>query len=115
MLLAILASPPLTAGVRTTRRGDTAAGLLGFSESGIANLFALPSLTTNDISVCGDELRGWQAARQELTAGLGVATGVLLAYGIREPSGLARVHFRDQLSWLSSAIAARRLSAWCVG
>ena len=115
ILFAVLANPPLTEGQRTLRRVALAAELLGFTDVEVANLFVVPSHATGAIAVLGIEEGGWLEARASLERGLDTAQGVLLAYGATAPTGEARIHFRRQVEWLSTRIAARRLPTWNVG
>lgn len=114
-LVAILANPPLTDGTRTLRRVELAAELLGFTEVGTANLFALPSHATGAIAKLGETETGWLQARPHLTTSIKSADGVLLAYGTTTPTGDARLHFRQQVVWLTKEIADRSLPTWHVG
>lgn len=114
-LVAILANPPLTDGIRTLRRVELAAELLGFTDVEIANLFALPSHATSAIAELGTTETGWLQARPELSASINSAQGVLLAYGATSPIGEARFHFRQQVAWLTEQIADRSVPAWYVG
>lgn len=114
-LLAILANPPLTDGRRTLNRVALAAEILGYDEVAIANLFALPSQSTGAISELGATEEGWAAAREPLETCLAVAEGVLFAYGATLPSGNARLHFRDQVTWLRNRVAEVSLPTWHVG
>ena len=114
-LVAVLTNPPLTDGKRTMSRVALAAELLGYSEIAIANMFALPSLSTGAIDDLGATVDGWIAARGSLEANLAVAHGVLLAYGATSPSGTARVHFRDQVGWLYDRVEELSLPTWFVG
>lgn len=113
--MAVLANPPLAGGRRTLNRVALAAELLGYREVATANLFALPSQSTGAISELGATEAGWVAARDPLESHLAVAEGVLLAYGATLPSGIARLHFRDQVTWLRNRVAELSLPAWHVG
>lgn len=114
-LVAILANPPLTNGTRTLRRVELAAGILGFADVEIANLFALPSHATSAIAELGRTETGWLQARPKLAASINSAQGVLLAYGATSPIGEARFHFRQQVAWLEEQIADHSVSSWHVG
>jgi len=114
-LVAILANPPLTDGTRTLRRVELAAELLGFTDVGTANLFALPSHATGAIAELGATEKGWVQARPNLSTSISSAQGVLLAYGTRAPLGEARLHFRRQVAWLTEEIADRAVPVWHVG
>lgn len=114
-LVAILANPPLTDGLRTLRRVELAAELLGFNDVGTANLFALPSHATRAIAELGVTETGWLQARPDLITSINSADGVLLAYGTTTPTGEARLHFRQQVVWLTEQIADRAVPAWHIG
>lgn len=114
-LVAILANPPVTDGMRTLRRVELAAELLGFTDVGTANLFALPSHATGAIAELGVTEMGWLQARPNLTASINSAEGVLLAYGTTPPAGKARLHFHQQVLWLTEQIAHRSIPTWHVG
>lgn len=114
-LVAVLSNPPLTDGLRTLRRIDLAAELLGFTQTHVVNLFALPSHATGGIAQLGREEGGWAATRHTLTDDLPKANGVLLAYGCTAPMGEARHHFRRQVAWLLDHSVAAALPSWCVG
>ena len=114
-LVAILANPPLTDGLRTLRRVQLAAELLGFTTVGTANLFALPSHATGAIAKLGATAPGWLQARPDLAASIRSAEGVLLAYGITAPAGDARHHFRQQVEWLTEQISEHSVPTWYVG
>jgi Protein of unknown function (DUF1643) len=114
-LLAVLSNPPLTDGERTLRRVRLAAQLLGFKEAEVANLFAFPSHSTGAITTLGATPEGWTAARAPLQTSLDACNGVLLAYGLTPPTGLAKHHFQEQVEWLRISLAARALLTWRVG
>lgn len=114
-LLAVLSNPPVTDGKRTLARLQTVSGLLGFEGIEVANLFALPSYQTGEISQLGVAEDGWFAAREAIGQGLARCDGVLLAYGVGLPVGEARARFRDQVAWLTEQLGGRRLPVWQVG
>tara|TARA_R110001606_G_scaffold232345_1_gene379884 strand:- start:10 stop:504 length:495 start_codon:yes stop_codon:yes gene_type:complete len=111
-LLVVLSNPPTTSGVRTLQRVELARETLGYSAVQIANLFSIPTYRTGDISSVGAVAGGWLAARAGLSAALSKADAVVLAYGCQEPSGEARLHFRDQLSWLEAEIEDQGVRTW---
>jgi hypothetical protein len=115
ILLAILANPPLTSGSRTSARVDLAAGLLGFSDSRIVNIFARSTRSTRDMSAVGVTSENWMVARSPLVGGLARADAVLLAYGMELPHGPARRHFLSQVDWLDQAIKESGKETWWVG
>ena len=114
-LVAVLCNPPLTAGVRTLHRVRLAAQLLSFEEVQVANLFALPSHSTNEIATLGASHEGWAAARTNLQASLDASDGVLLAYGCTSPTGPARHNLFAQVEWLSDLLGTLGRPAWQVG
>lgn len=114
-LLAVLSNPPVTDGRRTLARLDTARAILGFECVEVANLFALPSYRTGDISRLGIAEDGWVAAREVISQGLAEADGVLLAYGVGLPVGVARERFRAQIAWLTDRLGERTVPVWRVG
>jgi hypothetical protein len=113
-LLVILSNPPTTSGNRTLQRVDGARAVLGYSTVVAANLFSIPTYRTSGISIVGEAVEGWEAARVLLSDALASADAVILAYGCQEPSGLARQHFRDQLAWLHEKIQERDLRTWMI-
>lgn len=115
VLGAVLTNPPTSRGDRTIRRVELAAELLGYSKVQTANLFTVATVNTAQIDELGVEPRGWLDARPALAALVGEADGLLFAYGVREPNGPARAHFRDQVSWLSGQVYLSGLPTWWVG
>lgn len=115
MLLCVLANPPLTSGARTLSRVELACATLGFGEVRVENLFATPSRSANDISALGKSETGWTSARHQILETLGQSAGVLLAYGMAEPTGLARGRHREQVAWLQEVIAAQDIPVFQFG
>jgi len=89
--------------------------VLGFERVRLANLFALPSYRSGGLSELGATPDGWLAAQAEMEQALSEASAVLLAYGIGEPTGPARAHFREQVAWLNERIEQHDLPTWWVG
>lgn len=114
-LLVVGLTPPATSGARTRARVNTARQLLGFATVDLVNLFAFTTHDATDLSVAGQQSDGWHAARPVLGAGLENADGVLLAYGVQLPTGLARTHFRSQVDWLERRLVEVDLPVWLVG
>ena len=112
--MVILSNPPTTSGARTLQRVQLARETLGYSSVSVANVFSISTYRTGGITIAGAEPEGWLAARTELTAALNTADAVILAYGCQEPSGIARHHFRDQLTWLQTEIDALGLTIWMI-
>jgi hypothetical protein len=116
VLLAILASPPLTtSGDRTRARLHLAAELLGYDQVELANLLSSATSTVLEISVVGASAEPWDRARPDIDGALERATGVLLGWGCSEPNGLARLHHRRQTAWLAVRTAAHDLPRWTIG
>lgn len=115
LLLVIGSNPPSqTSGARTLARVEMARDVLGFEQVKLVNLFALPSYRSGGLSELGATPQGWLGARPEIEQALGVADVVLLAYGVGEPTGPARAHFREQVAWLNDQITSRDLPTWWV-
>lgn len=108
-------NPATTSGVRTVNRAEKARVLLGFDAFTIANLLNLPTYRTGDVSRVGTASTDWLASRTDLAEALATASGVLLAHGTTKPSGPAREHYLDQLSWLHREVSERSLPVWAVG
>lgn len=115
-LLIIMSNPPLgTSGERTRRRVTLLETLLQARRLMTANLFAVPTYRTGDISVAGQESAGWLNARAELRDGINSSDAVVLAYGSQEPTGTARTHFRSQITWMHDELRLRDVPIWTVG
>ena len=114
-LLAVLSNPPLTDGRRTLNRVELAAGLLGFDQVVVGNLFAVPSHATGALTELGLGPEGWETARSTLADNFAACDGALLAFGVSAPSGGARAHFRRQVRWLLDRTVAAGLPTWQVG
>lgn len=115
-LLVVGSNPPSkTSGQRTLARVEQARSILGFERAVMANLFALPTYRSGGVSELGREPDGWLKARPSLLEGLEDCSGVLLAYGIGEPMGVARTLHREQVAWLDAEIEHRGLQTWWVG
>lgn len=116
VLCAILASPPLTAGVRTRNMVGTAAALLGCDQVLVVNLLNAPTADIPAMSVSGREAEAWLESRSALSAGLAQADELLAAWGKQGLTGPARTHRQDQLAWLGAeASVCGHLTAWAVG
>ena len=108
-LLCVLANPPVSSGLRTTRRVELARGALQFDDVAIANLFAIASLSSNDITTLGADGDAWLSARGTLATEVAASSAVLLAYGTTEPAGSARIHHRAQLDWLWQTLTSHQV------
>ena len=116
VLLAILATPPLTtSGERTRRRLDLAAGILGCATVEIVNLIAVPTPDVLAIHEVGAVEVPWLAARGAIAEGLDRADEVLFGWGCALPAGPARRHHRAQVEWLAREARARGIEPWMVG
>lgn len=115
-LLAVIGSnPATTSGVRTINRAHKACYLLGFETFLICNLLEQATYRTREISEAAADSDIWIRSRAGLAATISQASGVLLAYGIESPSGLAREHHAKQIEWLNHEIRGRGLPTWAVG
>lgn len=114
-LAAILCNPPTAGGERTRRRVEMASRILGEESLVIVNLFPVPSRSCLDIAQLGHDVAPWLEAREEIQAALSKSSSVLLAYGLQEPTGPARLHYRAQVAWLRAAISAEDHLALTVG
>src|SRR5690606_28206014 len=114
-LLCVLANPPAGSGERTLARLEQARALLGFAAVQIGNLFALPSADVTAITALGAAPDGWLEARKQLAAAVASCDGVLLAYGLSEPTGPARGHHRDQVRWLTERLVEAGSPAFQLG
>lgn len=114
-LLAVLATPPTTTGARTFGRVRMARKILAYDYVVIVNLMAGATRSTRDIAAVGSEEAPWRAARASIEGAFGSADGVLLGYGVAEPCGPARYHFREQVAWLTEQIQVHGLTTHTVG
>ena len=114
MLLAILATPPETSGVRTLKRLDLARELLGFDRVRIVNVLDVATFRTGGMAAAGLDPEPWIQSRPAIMDGLKSAHGIVLGYGVGEPSGPARVHFRNQIAWLWDELGEMRTPIWSV-
>lgn len=116
ILLVLMSNPPsTTTGDRTLRRVELLQALFGIEESLTANLFAIPTYRTGEISDVGVDATGWLNARPAIAEAMDHCTAIMLAYGGQEPSGPARTHFREQIAWAEQLIESRKLPVWSVG
>jgi hypothetical protein len=114
-LVSVLHSPPETAGLRSRNRVAQAAALLDCATHEIVNLYAR---TTRDVASLNEASvhQGWSEARGLIKAAVlnPHTTDVLLAYGVRAPTGRARLHFPSQVTWLDDLLKQRRINVWTV-
>jgi hypothetical protein len=114
--LAVIGSnPATTSGLRTINRARKACALLGFETFLISNLLDVPTYRTGDVSEVAAEGRIWIESRAGLAATILQSSGVLLAYGVGKPSGMAGAHYLNQLVWLNHEIIERGIPVWAVG
>lgn len=113
-LVALLASPPTTSGVRTRSRLAHALPLTGCSRLVIANLYAEP---TRDVPALNATTAvGWHAARAELSASVQLADELLAGWGLLKLVGPAGALQADQVQWLLlQATSAGHDRLWAVG
>lgn len=109
-LVAVLASPPMTSGRQTVSRLDMAARHLNCDSVRIVNLLAERTIDVREIDVVGAIEDPWLAARPAISSALAEATLTLLAFGLTEPTGVARTYFRAQIRWLQDEIIRNGLS-----
>lgn len=114
-LVVVGSNPPTTSGERTLRRVELARELLGFRTVEVVNLFPLPTYRTSGLAEVGQTQERWDQARGELRAAIGRASSVLLAYGLGEPTGVARTHHRAQVAWLRQLLIDEQMPVWSVG
>lgn len=114
LLLAICSTPPLTSGIRTFNRLSMAREILGFGRLEVANIFALATRSSSEISDLGKEFSTWLQSRAPIEAGVLRADGVILAYGTTPPVGPARMHWRKQVEWLQRLVAETEVPVWTV-
>lgn len=115
-LLVILANPPLgTTGLRTLNRVSQASAIFGSEKALITNLLSVPTRSTSDIREVGGDPEGWRLSRADIQEKVALAGHIIYAFGVSEPSGPARINFRDQLGWLSTLVARRHGMVWTVG
>ena len=114
-LLFILATPPETSGSRTTARIEMAREVMGFPSARAVNLFPLTTKSVIDISTLGIERDPWASNRCTLMNELEDASEIVLAYGVTEPSGPAKLHHRWQVEWLKEQIVQLGIPTWTVG
>ena len=114
VLLAILATPPETSGERTLKRLELARQILGFDSVRVVNVLDVPTFRTNGMSTAGKEALPWVESRAAISAGLAECEGVVLGYGVSEPTGAARLHYRNQINWLWTELRVSESLIWSV-
>jgi hypothetical protein len=114
VLLAILATPPETSGERTLKRLELAREILGFQRVAVVNVLDVPTFRTNGMTTAGADPEPWLESRPAISKGLDECHGVVLGYGVSEPSGPARGHYRDQIDWLWGELRGSESPIWSV-
>lgn len=115
-LAVILATPPLrTSGRRTVNRVRLAAHLLGFESICLANLLNVPGDDVLAMAVDGADGAPWAASRRLIRRALERSDGALFAWGVTEPAGPARSHFRQQVRWVTAQTEFAQMRVWTVG
>lgn len=114
-LVVVGSNPPTTSGQRTLRRVEVVREVLGFQTVEMANLFPFPTYRTSGLSDVGQTKEGWLEARHQMRAAIERASGVLLAYGLGQPTGAARHHHRMQVAWLDQLLVSEQVAVWWVG
>jgi len=111
----VLAAPPLTSGARTLGRLALAQSILGFEDFVAVNLFPLATSDVLHIARIGGDEHDWLSGREFILAGIESAADVVLAYGVSEPGGAAKLHHRHQVQWLDTQLERLRPRVWSVG
>lgn len=102
-LLAVLASPPTTAGTRTLNQVRVAAVILDCQHVRVVNLFPVPTRDVPAISASGSDREVWLAGRAEVSAAFRDADAVVAGWGVTAPVGPARGFMREQVAWFTGA------------
>lgn len=111
----VLLNPSDIAGARTRARVAKLATLLDCREYQVLNLCAVASSSVIELRDQGAVPTPWLESRRVLEAGIRSTAHVVLAYGVRGPSGPAGSHFRDQVAWLQSHLSTVGATVWTVG
>ena len=115
-LLAVLASPPTTAGTRTLNQVRVAAGILDCQHLRVVNLFPVPTRDVPAISALGTQPEVWLAGRAEVAAAFRDADAVVAGWGVTAPVGPARGFMREQVAWFAGAAEDAGIpEVWTVG
>ena len=114
VLLAILATPPETSGERTLKRLELACQILGFDSVRVVNVLDVVTFRTGGMSTAGKDEMPWLKSRAAISAGLAECDGVVLGYGVSEPTGTARRYYRTQIDWLWGELRASESLIWSV-
>jgi hypothetical protein len=115
-LLAVLLNPPLTTGAASLRHVEAARKALDCQSVVVANLFATPTRSVEDINVVGAGEGGWTQAREQLQLAISSSDLLLGAWGISGLTGEAARMRKSQVSWLMNAASNEGLDhLWTVG
>jgi hypothetical protein len=114
-LVFVLSNPPETNGTRTLRRVELAREILSATEVRVVNLFSATTYRSGGISDAGIDEGPWRNARPALERALQKADIVVLAYGVKPPSGEARVHYKTQLAWLEHLLLTLAVPVYVFG
>lgn len=115
-LVAILLNPPLTTGAASLRHVEAGRQALDCDSVIVANLFATPTRSVEDINVVGKTACGWIQARGQLQLAISSADLLLGAWGTSGLSGDAMRMRKAQVSWLMQSAADEGLEElWTVG
>jgi hypothetical protein len=82
----------------------------------VANLFSLPVHDLESVSVNGQDRLHWLVARDRLQEVISTCEQILVGWGVSEPTGQARIHFREQRAWvIQRLIEHGHDHVWLVG
>lgn len=112
--MAVCSSPPKTSGIRTLKRVEMARKILRYEHVRVANMFPLATQSSGDLKILGVHQSPWMISREEIQSGISLADGILLAYGTSAPTGPARHHWREQISWLFNRLDPLSVPIWSV-
>lgn len=115
-LVAVLANPTTRSSTRTEQRIALAAGVLGYSDWVIVNLFPLPSASSRDIDRLGRDPSLWLQGRAGISYELNGAVAVLVGFGTIPTSRETGDLLARQLAWLSDELTGRSsIDVWQIG
>jgi hypothetical protein len=66
------------------------------------------------MSTAGQDPEPWLRSRPAISAGINDCDGIVLGYGVGEPTGAARIHYREQLAWLWNRLDVSTAPIWSV-
>ena len=111
-LCVIAMNPPLGEGRRTLNQVELARQVLGCTTVSIANMFAHPTKSFDEVNTVGRDVSGWADARPSLERSLREADLLVAAWGLGGFTGQARDHFCDQREWFLAAAAIQHSQIW---